>query len=286
MSFQKIQRRPTLAEEVSGQIKESILGGEYPAGKALPTEPELAEQFGVSRAVIRDAVRMLAAQGLLDVQHGRGMFVTASLADWFAESLYMTLRKEGASVWDVEQFEELFYPDVCYLAAQNITQEQAAQLQRETEEYLRVLEEFNHWYADRKEPPAEGSQLEADLRASRRRVFEIIFTASGNKLLRILGMSTLTLRNFRYIPEQETTEDEADNRSMLEIEKTFFRTLIEKISSGKAQEAATLARRAYHHSQEMIACLEKTPIGEKPTIPRETVISAFEEAENQEHGSE
>jgi len=49
MSFRKIQRRPTLAEEVCSQIKESILGGEYPAGEALPTEPELAEQVSAVR---------------------------------------------------------------------------------------------------------------------------------------------------------------------------------------------------------------------------------------------
>ncbi len=110
---------------------------------------------------------MLSAQGLLDVQHGRGMFVTSSLIEWFAESLYTTLRKEGASVWDVEQFEELFYPQIITLAARNITAKQGTRLREAAEEYIEVLEQLN------------------------RRYYGIIFDASDNKLFRILGMSTL-----------------------------------------------------------------------------------------------
>jgi DNA-binding FadR family transcriptional regulator len=276
MSFHKIKRRPTLAEEVSAQIKESILGGEYPAGQALPTEPELSEQFGVSRAVIRDAVRMLSAQGLIDVQHGRGMFVTASLIDWFAESLYTTLRREGANVWDVEQFEEIFYPRICTLAAEHITEEQGAELREAAEEYIHLLEEINRLYADRKEIPSEGAELEERLWSADRRFYDLIFSASGNKLLRILGMSTLALRNFRYV-----SGSEEHSRHLLELEKEHMRRLADRIAEGDSQGAASLAYRAHYHSRDMVDIMEQTPIGEKPTIPYETIIAALEEAGGQ-----
>ncbi len=274
MSFRKIQRRPTLAEEVSSQIKESILGGEYPAGEALPTEPELAEQFGVSRAVVRDAVRMLSAQGLVDVQHGRGMFVTSSLIEWFAESLYTTLRKEGASVWDVEQFEELFSPQIIALAARNITAEQGARLRETAEEYIGALEEFNRQYSEQKEVPPAGADLEEKLLNTNRRFYEIIFTASGNKLFRILGMSTLVLRNFRYVTGPDSAEE-----NLLEIEKEYLRSLAQKISAGDAEAAAKMARKAHYHSKEMVDRLEETPIGEKPTLSYDTLMAALEEAD-------
>jgi DNA-binding FadR family transcriptional regulator len=264
-----------MAEEVSGQIKESILGGEYPAGQALPTEPELAEQFGVSRAVIRDAVRMLSAQGLLDVQHGRGMFVTASLIDWFAESLFTTLRREGASVWDVEQFEELFYPRIYALAARNITAEQAQQLREAAEDYIRTLEELNRRYSEEKEIPAEGAELEEQMFETRRRLFDIIFTAAGNRLLRILGMSTLAMRNFRYVPGVPENEESR----LQDLEKEHMRSVAETIGAGDEEGAARLARVAYYHSEDMAGRLAQTPIGEKPTLPYEVLMAAFEEAQ-------
>ncbi|VTR19874.1 Uncharacterized HTH-type transcriptional regulator yidP [Serratia fonticola] len=50
-----------LAEKLGQQI----LAGEYQAGSILPGEMDLAEQFGVSRTAVREAVKMLAAKGML-----------------------------------------------------------------------------------------------------------------------------------------------------------------------------------------------------------------------------
>ncbi len=271
MSFQKIKRKPTLAEEVAENIKESILKGEYSPGTALPTEPKLSEQFGVSRAVIRDAVRIVSALGLLDVQHGRGMFVTESLSNWFADTLLTTLRKEGASVWDVEQFEELLYPQVFALAAENILPENAQRLQSLCEKYIQHLTELNRAYSNDQQLPQAGKELEERLRETSKEFFSIIFTASGNKLLRILGTSTLHLRNFRFV---EGTKEEEEK--LLALETEYFRKLTKSIVSSMPEEAAHLARRAYHHSPKMISEMRKTPIGEKPEIPFSEIIRAMD----------
>jgi len=76
---------------------------------------ELAEQFGVSRAVMRDATRILMAQGLVEVKHGLGVFVTPSQNEAFGEALLLALRRAGATVWDVEQFEQVILPEVVLL---------------------------------------------------------------------------------------------------------------------------------------------------------------------------
>ena len=72
--FAKPVKKQTMAEQMAGTIQELILDSDLESGEALPTEPELAEQFGVSRAVVRDATRILMARGLVEVQHGRGVF--------------------------------------------------------------------------------------------------------------------------------------------------------------------------------------------------------------------
>jgi len=101
----------------------------------LPTEPELAAQFGVSRAVVRDGTRMLAAQGLVEAQHGRGVFVTASPVAAFGDALLLALRREGASAWDVERFEQMVMPEVQAEAARQATVEDVAEIQRLAEAY-------------------------------------------------------------------------------------------------------------------------------------------------------
>ena len=90
-------KKQTLAEQVANSIKESILNGSWTSGEALPTEPEIAQQFGVSRAVVRDATRMLAAKGLVEARHGKGVFVTESPIAPFGDALLLALRRMGAS---------------------------------------------------------------------------------------------------------------------------------------------------------------------------------------------
>lgn len=63
MSFQPVARRPVY-EQVAGQVREAILGGELAPGSALPSERELCDAFKVSRTTIREALRSLQAQGL------------------------------------------------------------------------------------------------------------------------------------------------------------------------------------------------------------------------------
>ena len=62
----------TLHERLAEHIEELILNGDMPAGQPIPSERELAERFQVSRSAVRDAVRMLAARGLVEVRHGVG----------------------------------------------------------------------------------------------------------------------------------------------------------------------------------------------------------------------
>src|SRR5919197_4975332 len=64
---------------IADQIREAIVTAKLPQGERLAPERELAEQFGVSRVTVRDALRALEAMGLIEVRVGArgGAFVTA-----------------------------------------------------------------------------------------------------------------------------------------------------------------------------------------------------------------
>ncbi|MEK8142552.1 FadR/GntR family transcriptional regulator [Streptomyces sp. M10(2022)] len=71
-------RRSALADQVIAQLRNQITAGEWPVGSRIPTESELVEQLGVARNTVREAVRALAHNGLLDIRQGSGTYVVAT----------------------------------------------------------------------------------------------------------------------------------------------------------------------------------------------------------------
>ena len=76
-SFGSVQRRQ-LVDEVIQSLREGIASGGFPVGSKLPSEPVLMDQLGVGRSTIREAVRVLAHSGLLEVRQGDGTYVRSS----------------------------------------------------------------------------------------------------------------------------------------------------------------------------------------------------------------
>lgn len=77
MTVRTTAARPLLADMVRDGLRRAVITGTWPPGDKLPNEDALAEQFGVSRATIREAVRGLVEEGYLARRHGSGTFVTS-----------------------------------------------------------------------------------------------------------------------------------------------------------------------------------------------------------------
>ena len=71
----RIARPLRLSEEVSSDLQRRISRGDLRPGDRLPTEKALGEAFGVSRAVVREAIARLKADGLIETRQGSGAFV-------------------------------------------------------------------------------------------------------------------------------------------------------------------------------------------------------------------
>lgn len=79
MKFTPIQR-VRLVEQVASAIRDAILGGTYVEGDDLPSERRMAEQFGVNRSSVREALQRLEVQGLIELRQGGGTKVRDALA--------------------------------------------------------------------------------------------------------------------------------------------------------------------------------------------------------------
>lgn len=71
-------RRSTLAEQVAGQIEDTIARGEWVEGAMIPSEPVLMRELGVSRNTLREAIRALTLLGVLEARPGAGTFVRST----------------------------------------------------------------------------------------------------------------------------------------------------------------------------------------------------------------
>ncbi len=100
-------------------LESRIVAGEWPAGYRLPGERTLAAQYGVSRAVVREVLQTLAAQGHVQISPARGAFVRRPDGSVLSGVLAHVLRSHGATVRNVVQARALLETEVTVLAAAN-----------------------------------------------------------------------------------------------------------------------------------------------------------------------
>ncbi|HEU0086751.1 MAG TPA: GntR family transcriptional regulator [Pseudonocardiaceae bacterium] len=77
-------------QQVADRLRQAIIAGEYQPGQPLPSESALAEQYDLNRTTINKAVRLLAVEGLVTVEHGRGAFVRAQRPLMHVSASYVT----------------------------------------------------------------------------------------------------------------------------------------------------------------------------------------------------
>lgn len=123
-------------EQVETQIREAILSGTFKRGEKLPSEAELAENFAVSRTTVREALRSLAAGGLIFKLPGAsgGSFVQVidyrSLGGVLGDSIVNTLRLGTVEYDEVAQVRRLLEVPSAKLATANRTEEDIETLRR------------------------------------------------------------------------------------------------------------------------------------------------------------
>lgn len=112
-----------LYEQIIRQIQNLVMEGALRPGDKLPPERELAEQFGVSRTAVREAVKALRQKGLVEIQPGRGTFITNSISEVMRDSLDLIV-KVGLSngVDNLNEVRTLLEPGIAALAAERVTE--------------------------------------------------------------------------------------------------------------------------------------------------------------------
>lgn len=125
----KVVRASRLYEQIVQQIEESIRAGKLKPGDQLPAERELAQEFGVSRTAVREAVKTLSEKGLVEAYSGRGTFVTSGKSQSMRLSLDSFMK--SGDIQDsnyVVEMREILEPEFTALAATRIEDQHLAMM--------------------------------------------------------------------------------------------------------------------------------------------------------------
>ncbi|PTM40964.1 FadR/GntR family transcriptional regulator [Bosea sp. 124] len=204
-------------ETVLEHIKQRIADGSLKPGSQLPPEIELARELGLSRTPVREAVKVLAAAGILVVKHGHGTFVSAGAQASLGQLLLFEIYLKDTTPQKLMEVRTLFERSCAELAAQRRTDEDLAAM-RACIERLRLLVAAK--------PIDFDAALEADLDFHR-----AIYRAAQNELVATLANFVLNMVS-GWLRRSHASGGLADTVRLHEI----MYTMIETRNSGGARE--------------------------------------------------
>ncbi len=127
------ESRQNLYDGTVAWIEELIVTGGYATGAKLPSERELCEAAGVSRTVMREALRSVESKGLITIFAGKGIYVRNPDFEAVAGPLLRLVEASKVEFTDLLQARRIVEPSTAYIAALKRTEEQAARLQHDLE---------------------------------------------------------------------------------------------------------------------------------------------------------
>ena len=130
--FKTVNKSEKVSDNIIAQIRDSILSGAVKPGDRLASEKELIEQFGVSKATMREALRVLEVMGLIEVRKGiaGGAFVAKVGMRTTIHSLINFIHFQPVSIREITMLRYLIEPTVAQVAASGITNDDVLNLKK------------------------------------------------------------------------------------------------------------------------------------------------------------
>ncbi len=224
--------RSRLHEEIVIIIQKQIMSGKIVAGDKLPTERELAENFNVNRATVREALRKLENLDLIEIRHGDGLYVKNYLESGNFDLIKAAFNMDGAGevMMNILEARRYVVPQMAYLAAQRRTKEDVDELEKV------VFKE-------------DLTMLDRDIR-----VHQTIARATHNLVCTIsLNFFNQIFRDYGYLY--------FDDERNVERSRLFHREIYEAIKNQEPEEARKIMQDVMIYAEEAVkASLESNKL--------------------------
>ena len=144
--FQPINKA-SLSQQIAEILEQSIIQQKLQVGDRLPGEMELADQFGASRNVVREAIAMLRERRLVEVRNGSGAFVTQVSPEALGSVVTRMTAVGSVSPQEVYEVRMALEVRACGLAAQNSDAREKRALKEIVRNMEKTYEDLQKWYA-------------------------------------------------------------------------------------------------------------------------------------------
>lgn len=214
--FGPVAREPRLSDKVAAKLLDAITTQGLTPGDRLPSERELGEQFGVSRTVVREAVRALTAKGVIEARSGSGLRIAQVEAATVSESIGLFLRSARFEYWKIHEVRKSLEVDVAGLAASRASKDEIADLEANLKETAAQVD-------DGELVAILDVQFHRKLaEASHNELYVVVLDAIGEILLeirrsiqRLPGRSQIAVRAHRKILKAVIAHDQERARSAM-----------------------------------------------------------------------
>lgn len=240
-------RSPKLSHLVAERLRARIASGELRGGDKLPPEAELLRQFDVSRPIMREALRMLEAEGLIRLGRGARAGAQVLTPSIVAAAKYggLYLASRGTSLGEIHQVRTLLEPPLAALLARRARREIVQDLEACIEQQHRALERHDH----------------ARAIAAVNEFHQRMVTHSENSALNLLAgmLSDITAAAWPRLllskPNQKVIWERTEESHRAHAQ------LVKLIAAGKAPQAESFWRR---YMEETADFLEKNGLADLP----------------------
>lgn len=134
MSLQEPILQSSVVEEVIARITDALIKGEFKAGDRLPSELELCRSLGIGRNSLREAIKMLASIGVLQIRRGDGTYVASSVSASMLDPLLYSVILQRGLPYELFELRKELEIDALELAAEKATPEDIRRGQEAIEE--------------------------------------------------------------------------------------------------------------------------------------------------------
>jgi GntR family transcriptional repressor for pyruvate dehydrogenase complex len=133
-------RRTRLRDRAADQLLDMVLSGGLRVGERLPPERELVARLGVSRTVVREALNLLEARGLISIEHGRGAVVSGGSTHAVRDTLEVLLRVKPKTLWELLEIRKILEVEISGLAAERAGPEEVREMRTHLDRMLASID--------------------------------------------------------------------------------------------------------------------------------------------------
>lgn len=246
---------------------QELLFVDFPVGATLPSEGALAERFGASRLTVREALKVLAGRGLLDIRKGRRAVVTEPSSEVISSIFAAYVRRDPAALLELVEVRQALEMQSVAMAARRSSRAGLAAMESALNDMAEAADKFHDEFAT---PQARMDALE-QYQAADVAFHEAIALSTGNRMLSrvIEALEESMLRSFRASFEGHLLRG-GSAHDTLDLHQQIF----DQIRAGDARRATQIMRKQLDQADRDLRAALSTPTTGFETFPGVSLVEA------------